>query len=216
MASINATTSSGIVATADNTGQLQLQSAGTTIATISSTGLTMNSGNIVQASGAAPAFAAYQLNGSANQSVSSDTWTKARIDTEEYDTANCFDTTNYRFTPNVAGYYQINGCLYLRNAAASLLKIVGIYKNGSLYKQGVGIYLTGNYYTAADTFPVSTLVYLNGTTDYVELWGYISSSAASFVSFSNLSAAALASRASISACSASVASRSTNVSVAPS
>lgn len=39
MASINATTSSGIVATADNTGQLQLQSAGTTIATVSSTGM---------------------------------------------------------------------------------------------------------------------------------------------------------------------------------
>jgi hypothetical protein len=38
MASINATTSSGIVATADNTGQLQLQSAGTTKFTIDSTG----------------------------------------------------------------------------------------------------------------------------------------------------------------------------------
>ena len=36
---INATTSSGIVATADNTGQLALQAAGTTIATISSTGV---------------------------------------------------------------------------------------------------------------------------------------------------------------------------------
>ena len=36
---INATTSSGIVATADNTGSLALQSAGTTIATISSTGV---------------------------------------------------------------------------------------------------------------------------------------------------------------------------------
>jgi hypothetical protein len=39
MASINATTSSGIVATADNTGTLQLQSAGTTIANVTSTGL---------------------------------------------------------------------------------------------------------------------------------------------------------------------------------
>jgi hypothetical protein len=40
MASINATTSSGIVATADNTGQLQLQSAGTTVATVTSAGIT--------------------------------------------------------------------------------------------------------------------------------------------------------------------------------
>ena len=42
MASINATTSSGIVATADNTGQLQLQSAGTTVATATSTGFQIN------------------------------------------------------------------------------------------------------------------------------------------------------------------------------
>jgi len=180
MASINASTSGagGIITTADNTGTLNLQSGGTTIATINSTGLSMASGKLLAPTG--PAFAAYQTNGSANQSVSSDTWTKAKIDTEEYDTASCYDTTNYRFTPNVAGYYQINGCLYLRNAAASAFKIVGIYKNGSLYKQGTGIYLTGNYYTAADTFPVSTLVYLNGSTDYVELWGYVSSSSASF------------------------------------
>ena len=180
MASINASTSGagGVITTADNTGTLQLQSGGTTIATINSTGLSMASGKVLAPTG--PAFSAYQTNGSANQSVSSDTWTKAKIDTEDYDTASCYDTSTYRFTPNVAGYYQINGCLYLRNAAASAFKIVGIYKNGSLFKQGVGIYLTGNYYTAADTFPVSTLVYLNGTTDYVELWGYVSSSSASF------------------------------------
>jgi hypothetical protein len=40
MASINATTSSGIVATADNTGSLALQSAGTTVVTVGSGGLT--------------------------------------------------------------------------------------------------------------------------------------------------------------------------------
>lgn len=180
---------SSITINGDTSGSVILQApsiAGSTTLTLPSTSGTVITTGTTQANlpaniaGNGPAFAAYQLNGSANQSVSSDTWTKARIDTKEYDTASCYDTTNYRFTPNVAGYYQINGCLYLRNAAASAFKIVGIYKNGSLYKQGVGLYLTGNYYTAADTFPVSTLVYLNGTTDYVELWGYISSSAASF------------------------------------
>jgi len=105
MASINATTSSGIVATADNTGSLALQSAGTTIATISSTGLTMNSGNIVQASGAAPTFRAYL---GSNQSISAVTGTKLNFDTEMWDTNSNYDTTNKRFTPSVAGYYQVN------------------------------------------------------------------------------------------------------------
>jgi len=129
--------------------------------------------------GNGPAFSAYQLNGSANQSISSDVWTKAKIDTEEFDTNNNYNPSTYRFTPTVAGYYQVNGCLYLRNATVSALKIVGLYKNGSLYKSGISLYLTGNYYTAADNFNVSSLVYLNGSTDYVELYAYISSSAAS-------------------------------------
>jgi len=129
--------------------------------------------------GNGPAFSAYQTNGSANQSISSDVWTKAKIDTEEFDTNNNFDTTNNRFLPTIAGYYQINACLYLRNASASPIKIVGLYKNGSIYKQGMQLYFTGNYYIAADTFPVSSMMYLNGTTDYVELYGYISSSSAS-------------------------------------
>ena len=47
---INATTSSGIVATADNTGQLALQAAGTTIMTITSTGLTVT-GTIASSAG---------------------------------------------------------------------------------------------------------------------------------------------------------------------
>jgi hypothetical protein len=51
MASIvNATTSSGVVITSDNTGQLQLQSAGTTIATVSSTGLAVT-GTIASSTG---------------------------------------------------------------------------------------------------------------------------------------------------------------------
>jgi hypothetical protein len=127
--------------------------------------------------GNGPAFSAYQLNGSANQSISSDVWTKALLETEEFDTNNNF--ANGRFTPTVAGYYQINACLHLRNAAACALKIVGIYKSGNIYKQGMQLYFNGNYYIASDTFPVSTIVYLNGTTDYIELYGYISSSSAS-------------------------------------
>jgi hypothetical protein len=127
--------------------------------------------------GNGPAFAAYQVNGSANQSITGDVWTKALLDTEEYDTNSNFSSG--RFTPTVAGYYQINGTLYLRNGAACALKIAALYKNGSIFKQGTQLYFNGNYYIAADCFGVSTLVYLNGTTDYVELYGYISSASAS-------------------------------------
>lgn len=58
MASINATTSSGIVATADNTGQLQLQSAGTTAATFNTFGIGL--GTATPSSGIGITFPATQ------------------------------------------------------------------------------------------------------------------------------------------------------------
>jgi hypothetical protein len=165
MASINATTSSGIVATADNTGQLQLQSAGTTIATISSTGLTMNSGNIVQASGAAPAFSVYNAG---TQTLSSATHTKLQFPTKRFDTASAFDnTTNYRFQPLVAGYYQISAGVYFNVATTGLTTLLSAYVNGSLFAE------IGRTNSISPTICGSILLYLNGSTDYVEIYGYM-------------------------------------------
>jgi hypothetical protein len=151
MASINATTSSGIVATADNTGQLQLQSAGTTVMTITSTGVTTQVG--------APAFSAYA---NAGQVLSSGVPTKVLYGVEEFDTNNNFASS--RFTPTVAGYYQINAQSQPNDAYTG--SWIAIYKNGSLYKYG-------NYYLGGATYGgavVSSLVYLNGSTDYVEIY----------------------------------------------
>ena len=156
MASINATTSSGIVATADNTGQLALQAAGTTVMTITSTGVTTQVG--------APSFSAYQ---NPAQTLSSGAVTKIQLQVEEWDTANCFDNvTNFRFTPNVAGYYQINGGIQV-NATVTVISVF-LYKNGSLYK----FLATSNTATLSGAYG-SSLVYLNGTTDYVELYASV-------------------------------------------
>jgi hypothetical protein len=111
----------------------------------------------------APAFAAYQ---STAQTVPSGTYTKVQLQTEEYDTNNCFDsTTNYRFTPNVAGYYQLNAAFFL--ATSSVTVVTAIYKNGTIYKKGSSIATAGGT-------SVSSLVYLNGSTDYVEFYCYAS------------------------------------------
>ena len=161
MASINATTSSGIVATADNTGQLQLQSAGTTVATISSTGLTMNSGNIIQASNAAPSFGAYRS--TSNQSFSANTWTKVQCQTEEWDTNSNYDnTTNYRFTPTVAGYYQCSASW--SNDSSSTYNYLSIYKNGASSRLAI---FNGSGGVGAT---ISATIYLNGSTDYIEMY----------------------------------------------
>ena len=111
----------------------------------------------------APAFSAYQ---SSAQTVPSGAYTKVQLQTEEYDTNNCFDNTaNFRFTPTVAGYYQLNAAFFL--ATSSVTVVTAIYKNGTIYKKGSSIATAGGT-------SVSSLVYLNGSTDYVEFYCYAS------------------------------------------
>lgn len=112
-----------------------------------------------------PAFSAYQ---SVSQGIPSTTWTKVQLQSEEFDTDNAFDsTTNYRFQPTVPGYYQVNCGIGVATAGSQV--VCAVYKNGSAYKIGAipnGPVAFGNI--------VSALVYLNGSTDYIEFYTYFS------------------------------------------
>ena len=157
---ITATTSSGITQSADNSGVLQLASGvGNNVTIPAVTGTAMVSGNM-------PAFSAYQ---SSAQTLSSAVVTKIQLQTEEYDTANCFDNaTNYRFTPNVSGYYQFNASLQVGAAATGCY--VSLYKNGAEIKRGNNFAQNSSFGSC-----ISATIYLNGSTDYVEFYGYFSS-----------------------------------------
>jgi hypothetical protein len=118
--------------------------------------------------GTGPAFSAYN---SSNQSATINTFTKASLDTEEFDTNSNFSSS--RFTPTVAGYYQINSIVRFV-ATTNLTNVANsIYKNNVEYKR---TQLNGATFTAGFNLPNSCVVYLNGTTDYIELYGYISGS----------------------------------------
>jgi hypothetical protein len=153
--SINASTSGagGVITTADNSGTLQLQSGGTTIATISSTGLSTQVG--------APAFSVFK---SGAQTVTANVLTKVTFNNELFDTNNNFSSST--FTPTVAGYYQINACIVTAGNTQ-----LTFYKNGSLY-QYVGVSSTNAYAVG------STIIYCNGSTDYIEV--YASSTSTTF------------------------------------
>lgn len=111
--------------------------------------------------GGVPAFSAYL--GSA-QTLAAGTLTKLQINTKEYDTANSYDNvTNYRFTPTVAGYYMVIGGLYMGAVEREAI----LYKNGSLYRYLQAVNSSGSGGTSG-----ATLIYLNGSTDYIELYGY--------------------------------------------
>jgi hypothetical protein len=131
-------------------------------------------GSIVQAdlatgvAGVGPAFSAYA---SAAQTVTLNTATKVAIDTENFDTNSNFDTTNNRFTPTVAGYYQVNGSLRATVATTFTSIIAYIYKNGSEFSRGqISGTLTA---TGSNQVAVNNIIYMNGTTDYLELYGLV-------------------------------------------
>lgn len=123
-----------------------------------------------------PAFRAYKS--AAAQTVTNTTNTKMVLDVEAFDTASCFNNTAstvggipaYAFLPNVAGYYQFNGTAYSTATSALNYNFVQFYKNGA--QDSAAIY--GPYNTTSQIGSNSALIYLNGTTDYVEFYVQIS------------------------------------------
>jgi len=117
------------------------------------TGTVMVSGNM-------PAFSATGT----GQSFNASTWTKIQFNTEQFDTASCFDSsTNYRFTPNVAGYYHIS--LSAGHGGSNQIVLAAIYRNGTAYQVVTAPNFTATY---DPTACLSAVIYFNGSTDYVE------------------------------------------------
>jgi hypothetical protein len=140
----------------DTSGSVVLQapavSGSTTITMPAATGTMMVSGNM-------PAFSAWQ---SSQQTLSANTYTKINFQTEEFDTNNNFASS--RFTPTVAGYYQLTTCITVGASATNIILV--IYKNGSSFKWG---FYNGGVGTL-NACNMSTLVSANGSTDYYEVY----------------------------------------------
>jgi hypothetical protein len=150
---------SSVVISGDTSGAITLSApavAGTNTATLpAATGTVMVSGNI-------PSFRAYSV---VDQSITNGVYAKIQLSTTDFDTATAFNTTLYRYVAPVAGYYYVVGNCYLANSVAGTDGQIAIYKNGSLWQiQNIAS-------TSRGIVLIAGLVYMNGSTDYVELWG---------------------------------------------
>ena len=134
------------------------------------------SGNIAIGSGVTllsnvPAFEVWL---SANQGISDNTATKVQFDEEVFDTDNCYDnSTNYRFTPTVAGKYYVYSRVQMDAQAASNFQqgFLKIYKNGSAYSS-LQMNMNANQ---PENIMINTFstIYMNGSSDYLEMFGTI-------------------------------------------
>lgn len=110
---------------------------------------------------------------SSAQSVTTGVLTKVALDTETFDSDNCFDsTTNYRFTPTVAGYYLVVGFVRGNGTSITIAAAV-IYKNGTELVRGTQYNMSSGNSSVAH-MEVVDLIYMNGSTDYLELFGSVS------------------------------------------
>jgi hypothetical protein len=117
------------------------------------TGTVMVSGNM-------PAFSAYSAS---SQTVTANTWTKVVCGTELFDTNSNFASST--FTPTVAGYYQVSAGIQFNGTTITRV-FAGIYKNGSIAQYFFDINVATVYRASG-----SCLIYMNGTTDYLEWYG---------------------------------------------
>ena len=106
---------------------------------------------------------AFKVHRDVVQSIAANTTTKVEWDTTVYDTGSCWDGTNYRFTPNVAGYYHFTTNYYLSNSSQECIMM--FYKNGTEVARMFDFKMTNLW-----MWNGSCTVYMNGTTDYIETY----------------------------------------------
>tara|TARA_R100000329_G_scaffold151464_1_gene147742 strand:- start:2636 stop:3172 length:537 start_codon:yes stop_codon:yes gene_type:complete len=139
---------------------------GTNAMTISSGGVATFNNTPNLSTGAmtnAPAFKATRS--SSAQTIPGNSWTQVLFNDELLDTDNCYDpTTNFRFTPNVAGKYWIYAHIYSGVGNQYIYGAIAINGTRKLASnidasQAGGVYIAGIF-----TF--------NGSSDYVEAQTY--------------------------------------------
>jgi len=109
-----------------------------------------------------PSFFAYNTS---VQSISANTWTKITYPTASLNNGGSYDTSNSRFTPNIAGWYFISSRFGFQPYTTGY-NINQLQKNGGGFARGGMQNPNGNYGGITGTW----IVYLNGTTDYVEIY----------------------------------------------
>jgi hypothetical protein len=132
------------------------------------------SGDVVASTLGAVSPIVYAIS-AADQSIPVGVWTKLTgITNIPIDNTSAMAAS--KFNPKVAGYYNVHGTAYAPYVTAGGAAYISIYKNGSaaLYALNFGS-ASGSY---MNLLQVTGIVYMNGTTDYLELYGYNGGTAA--------------------------------------
>lgn len=151
----------------DGTMKLSRGSAGATtqdILTVDANGRVAFPQNVV------PALSA-KLSG--NMAIVTGTQTvKLALNNYDFDTNRILNGGTYQVKPLVAGYYQVDLVVQVDSSSANQIStnLAKIYKNGSVYLVGNGQFGNLANPSSQTVSTVSALIFMNGTTDYLEAY----------------------------------------------
>ena len=161
----------------DADGNNIINESGNTI-TIGASGDTTNIIGTLQNNGASvgetntPAFMAKP---DGNITISDDTDTKLLFATEDFDTDS--DYASSRFTPTTAGKYQVSGAVQWNtdtNYNAVLQGRLFVYKNGAqIFRNDMDPRVGSGQVPISFFNYINVAVDMNGSSDYLELYGYV-------------------------------------------
>tara|TARA_R100001463_G_scaffold43574_1_gene90900 strand:- start:166 stop:702 length:537 start_codon:yes stop_codon:yes gene_type:complete len=99
----------------------------------------------------------------ANQTVANNTYATVACNNEVFDSNSCYDTSTYKFTPNVAGYYFLSGSGRFDGTGGDNEYRMQIFKNADSVSQVMTEWLSQEVQSI-----VSGVHYANGSSDYFQ------------------------------------------------
>jgi hypothetical protein len=121
------------------------------------------------------AFYAYADPAPGYTNVAAGIWTKIAVTQEQFDAEGWYDPSLSRYTPQHPGFYYFTGdCSFGSNATLPTTGIRAFMNGSPTFATQIGDVPGSQFSTSANgSRPVlSGVTYCNGTTDYVELFGY--------------------------------------------
>lgn len=175
LVSVTGTTTNDTLTLPAKTGNIITSAdSGTVTGTMLASATVAQSNLATNVAGNGPSFSASV----GTQSLTAGVTTLLQISSVDWSstTGNCFNNTGssttlngltvpaYAFCPNIAGYYMVIGSLAPASSATAM--VVFLYRNGSSFKQ-----FTNSNPASVSQANGALLVYLNGTGDYIQIYG---------------------------------------------
>ena len=109
----------------------------------------------------------FRAKSTSNQTINQNTFTKVVLASETFDSNSWYNASTYRYTPQIEGYYQFHGVAHGGTGTLSAMTLA-FYKNGTRHSSS-GLYAGNNSW---DDMGIThtDLIYMNGSSDYIEMF----------------------------------------------